>query len=146
MQFKRKGNKINVLAYRGYDREKRRAVVKMVGSMSAHTYTPSENLLENLTDDEREELQKYIEDARQESDRQARRYAVDAIPSRLADAAEAITAGEVEPSEAWAAEVWAAMTTLGRALRRAGLPRPRRPRRAGTTAEGLPGQASLITD
>lgn len=145
MQFKKKGSKINVLAYRGYDREKRRAVVKMVGSMSAYTYTPSENLLENLTADEKEELQKYIEDARQESGRQARRYAVDVIPSRLADATEAISAGEVEPSAEWAAEVWAAMTALGKALRRAGLPRPRRPRRPGpTAAEGLPGQASLI--
>jgi hypothetical protein len=36
MQFKTVGKRIQVLAYRGYDQEKRRAVVKMLGSFDAY--------------------------------------------------------------------------------------------------------------
>ena len=45
MQFKKVGKRIQVLAYRGYDTEKRRAVVKMLGSFDAYTHeTPAELL------------------------------------------------------------------------------------------------------
>ena len=52
MQFKHQGNRIQVLAYRGYDKEKRRAVVKMLGSLDDYNFQPSDGLIEGMTDDE----------------------------------------------------------------------------------------------
>jgi len=65
MQFKRQGKKIQVLAYRGYDKEKRRAIIKMLGSLDAYSFDAQVSLLNNLTDDEKIELQSYIENERQ---------------------------------------------------------------------------------
>ena len=43
MQLKKIGKRIHVLAYRGYDTEKRRAVLKMLGSFDAYSHeTPAE--------------------------------------------------------------------------------------------------------
>ncbi|EQD77172.1 hypothetical protein B1A_03087, partial [mine drainage metagenome] len=36
MQFREQANKIQVLAYRGYNKEKRRAEVKMLGSFDRY--------------------------------------------------------------------------------------------------------------
>ena len=51
MQFKRQGRRVQVLAYRGYDKEKRRAIVKMMGSYDVYSYEPSDGLIDSLTDD-----------------------------------------------------------------------------------------------
>ena len=37
MQFKPVGNRIQLVAYRGYDQEKRRAIVKVLGSIDAYS-------------------------------------------------------------------------------------------------------------
>ena len=74
MQFKRQGRRVQVLAYRGYDKEKRRAIVKMMGSIDAYSYEPSDGLIENLTDEEKKELQSYIETERQAAEKRSRQY------------------------------------------------------------------------
>ena len=61
MQFKEQKGRVQVLAYDGYDKEKRRAIVKMLGSFDRYTYSPSVGLLENLTDEQMMELQSEIE-------------------------------------------------------------------------------------
>ena len=65
MQFKEQKGRVQVLAYSGYDKEKRRAIVKMLGSFDRYNYSPSVGLLENLTDEQRMELQSEIEKRRQ---------------------------------------------------------------------------------
>jgi hypothetical protein len=37
VQFKPVGNRIQLVAYRGYDQEKRRAIVKVLGSIDAYS-------------------------------------------------------------------------------------------------------------
>jgi hypothetical protein len=141
MQFKRQGRRIQVLAYRGYDRAKRRAIVKMLGSLDAYSYEPSDGLLENLTGEEKIELQSYIEKERQAVEKRTRQYSAMSIASRINEVADTIRAGDFVPAEAWATEAWAALDALIKALRRSGHPRPKRKRPAPVA---LPGQADLL--
>ena len=126
MQFKRQGRRVQVLAYRGYDKEKRRAIVKMMGSIDVYSYEPSGGLIENLTDEEKTELQSYIETERQAAEKRSRVYYAKSAASRIVEVADTIKAGDFEPSEAWAADTWAAIEALTKAMRKAGYPKPRK--------------------
>lgn len=124
MQFKRQGRRIQVIAYRGYDKEKRRAIVKMMGSIDVYSYEPSDGLNESLTDEEKKELQSYIETERQLAKKQKRQYSANSAASRIKEVADTIKAGDFQPSEAWAADTWAAIEALAKAMRKAGYPKP----------------------
>ena len=130
MQFKRQGRRVQVLAYRGYDKEKRRAIVKMMGSIDVYSYEPSGGLIENLTDEEKTELQSYIETERQAAEKRSRVYYAKSAASRI------------EPSEAWAADTWAAIEALTKAMRKAGYPKLRKAPQKAADAP-MPGQAGL---
>lgn len=145
MQFRRQGGRVQVLAYRGYDKEKRRSVVKMLGSYDAYTFEPTAGLLENMTDKEREELQAHIEAERKASERQRRLYTAKYIASQIAEVADTLKAGEFEPTAAWAADVWASIAALSKAMRKAGYPKPRKARKASAAAPP-PSQGSLPLD
>ena len=59
MQFKPVGNRIQLVAYRGYDQEKRRAIVKVLGSMDAYTLELPKDLLDILSEDEKAEVESF---------------------------------------------------------------------------------------
>jgi hypothetical protein len=130
MQFRKQGNRIQVLAYRGYDREKRRAVVKLLGSINAYSYEPTDKLKNNMTVEEKEELQAYIEKMRQDLQDRHLHYASKTIAQRLVEVAGCIDSGAFEVSEQWAAEAWGALDHLAKTLRKAGFPRPRKEKKA----------------
>ena len=142
MQFKRQGRRVQVLAYRGYDKEKRRAIVKMMGSIDVYSYEPSDGLIENLTDEEKTELQSYIETERQVAEKRSRLYSVKSAASRIKEVADTIQGGDFEPSEAWAADTWAAIEALTKAMRKAGYPKLRKAPQKAADAP-MPGQAGL---
>ena len=142
MQFKRQGRRVQVLAYRGYDKEKRRAIVKMMGSIDVYSYEPSDGLIENLTDEEKTELQSYIETERQAAEKRSRVYSAKSAASRIVVVADTIKAGDFEPSEAWAADTWAAIEALTKAMRKAGYPKLRKAPQKAADAP-MPGQAGL---
>ena len=142
MQFKRQGRRVQVLAYRGYDKEKRRAIVKMVGSIDISLFEPSDGLIENLTDEEKTELQSYIETERQSAKKQNRQYFARSAASRIAEIADTIKAGDFEPSDTWAVDTWAAIEALTKAIRKAGHPKPRKAPQKAADAP-MPGQAGL---
>ena len=142
MQFKRQGRRVQVLAYRGYDKEKRRAIVKMMGSIDAYSYEPSDGLIDNLTDEEKKELQAYIETERQAAEKLSRQYSAKSAASRIKEVADTIRAGDFEPSEAWAADTWAALDELSKAMRKAGYPKPRKAPKKAADAP-MPSQAGL---
>ena len=142
MQFKRQGRRVQVLAYRGYDKEKRRAIVKMMGSIDAYSYEPSDGLIENLTGEEKTELQSYIETERQAAEKRSRVYYAKSAASRIVEVADTIKAGDFEPSEAWAADTWAAIEALTKAMRKAGYPKLRKAPQKAADAP-MPGQAGL---
>ena len=142
MQFKRQGRRVQVLAYRGYDKEKRRAIVKMMGSIDVYSHELSDGLVENLTDEERIELQSYIETERQAEEKRIRLYSAKSAASRIFEVADTIQGGDFEPSEAWAADTWAAIEALTKAMRKAGYPKPRKAPQKAADAP-MPGQAGL---
>lgn len=124
MQFKRQGRRIQVLAYRGYDKEKRRAIIKMLGSLDGYSFTPSDGLINSLTTEEKEELQSYTDKERQSSKEKMRQSVTQYVASQIKTAADSLTAEEFTPSDTWAAETWAAIDSLSKAMRKAGHPRP----------------------
>lgn len=142
MQFKRQGRRVQVLAYRGYDKEKRRAIVKMMGSYDVYSYEPSDGLIDSLTDDEKKELQSHIETERQEAEKRSRQYSAKSAASRIKEVVDTIQGGDFEPSEAWAADTWAAIEALTKAMRKAGYPKPRKAPQKAADAP-MPGQAGL---
>ena len=126
MQFKKLGNRIQVLAYRGYDKVKKRAVIKVQGSIIVGSYEPSDGLLGNLTDEEKTELQSYINTERQSSYKKVRLYEAQELASLIVRISDTITQGDFEVSPTWAADALAAMAALTKTLRKAGYAKPRK--------------------
>jgi hypothetical protein len=124
MQFKRVGKRIQVLAYRGYDNEKRRAVVKMVGSFDAYTYEIPAELLNGLSDEEKTELHNYIDGLKQQSSKQYEDILVSRFSRDVVKIAGLILDEDRHLNQQWGDEVWAALETMQKSLRKAGLKRP----------------------
>ena len=139
MQFKEQKNKVQVLAYEGYDKEKRRAIVKMLGSFDRYDYSLSVGLLERLTVEQKEELQSEIERRRQSDDKRMNSYIISDSHSRINKIADIISSGEYDSQAIMADKIWEAMDLLARSLKRAGFKKPHR-----THSESVPeGQATL---
>lgn len=135
MQFKRSGRRIQVLAYRGYDREKKRGIVKLLGSMDAYTYEMGAGLADTLTAEEKSEVQAYIENKRKSEQESHQRYVAQTLAERMNDVAESIDTETFKGSDGWAAETWAALDHLAKTLRKAGFPRPRKEKKAKDVAD-----------
>ena len=152
MQFRQQGRRVQVLAYRGYNKEKKRADVKMLGSFDRYTFEMTDGLLDSLTVEEKEELTSHIEELRQSADESHRRYVMSSVVSRLKEADPLLVAGmafEVMHLTAdEAAAVWRSMKALGKMLEAAGHPAPKRAygknKSQPTAPAADPRQASLI--
>ena len=94
MQFKEQKGRVQVLAYEGYDKEKRRAIVKMLGSFDRYDYSLSVGLLEKLTVEQKEELQSEIDRRRQSHDKAMRQGAILYSDSRIKEYAAIVSSGE----------------------------------------------------
>lgn len=139
MQFKEQKNKVQVLAYEGYDKEKRRTIVKMLGSFDRYDYSLSVGLLERLTVEQKKELQSEIEKRRQSDDKRMNSYIISDSHSRINKIADIISSGEYDSQAIMADKIWEAMDLLARSLKRAGFKKPHR-----THSESVPeGQATL---
>lgn len=134
MQFKKKSgsNKIQVIAYVGYDKDKKRSVTTMLGSLDAYTLEPSEGLIDSLTDEQKKELQAYIDKVRQEEQKEVRRRSVEwcaSSISRASDSLAALSEADQLPlgvNQAWADGVYGAIDQLQKQLRKLGYTRPKR--------------------
>ena len=67
-------------------------------------------------------------------------YYAKSAASRIVEVADTIKAGDFEPSEAWAADTWAAIEALTKAMRKAGYPKLRKAPQKAADAP-MPGQA-----
>lgn len=128
MQFKKVGKRIQVLRYAGYDKEKRHSIVRMIGSFPVSAGSVADlpdDLSSELTEDEKNEVQKYIE-KKKVSDRKKRlRSSASGVSDTLRNATEALNDGVYEGDEDWAHDVWMQIRDLQKALKKAGLPRPK---------------------
>lgn len=130
MQFREQAKKIQVLAYRGYNKEKKRADVKMLGSFDKYTFTLSDGLLDSLTDEEKKELTAHIETMRQSSEDRSRQYVMSSVIDRLAEADSLLVAGMAfditHLNSDRSAAVWRSIKALESMMEAAGYPRPKR--------------------
>lgn len=124
MQFKEAGKRIQVLAYRGYDNEKKRAIIKMLGSLDKYSLSPSDGLTSDMTDDEKEELQSYIDKRRQSEKEEHLLLSARYINSQINAACTAINTHADAIDQAKADSIYLAIDELKKALRKAGFKRP----------------------
>jgi len=142
MQFKKLGNRIQVLAYRGYDKVKKRAVIKVQGSIVVGSYELSDGLLNNLTDEEKIELQSYINIERQSEYKKVRLCEAQELASLIKKVSDTIKEGDFAVSPTWAADALESMAQLTKTLRKAGYGKPRKT--AQKASEAAPeGQTQL---
>lgn len=135
MQFKKVSNRIQVLAYRGYDKIKCRSIIKMVGSLDRHTFKPTDGLLKNITVEEKLELQSYIEREIQEVNKRILQEDINKSACNIKKVTDALKSGDFEFPEGWSDEMWTAIDALTHAMRRAGFKRPpRKPKKAPQSA------------
>ena len=127
MQFKEVGNKIQVLSYRGYDKDKKRSIVKMIGSIDKYNFSMTDTLKNNMTEEETLELQNYIEklehERKKESDSLTIIYAHSTI-NRIAALIQ--NADDLKLAN----EIWNSIDNLSKSLKKAGFSKPQKPKKA----------------
>jgi hypothetical protein len=126
MQFRQSGNRVQVLAYRGYDKEKRRATVKLLGSFDRHGFGMSDGLMDALNDDEKAELQSHIKSIRQSHDEDYRQSVTKNVDSFISKASDCLSNGECDGllTPEYASRVYASIDSLTKVLRKRGFKRP----------------------
>jgi len=125
MQFREQGKRIQVLGYRGYDKAKRRAVVKLLGSFDRYTFTPSDGLLESMTDDEKLELQSHMETMRQSQQKAIGQHHMKNLASHIKSVCDSMTDehdGSIINKE-YASQIYEAVDSLTKKLRKLGYSR-----------------------
>lgn len=115
MMYKRIGSRIEVRRYEGYDKDKKRSDVKLLGSFNAHTLDPAPELLAKLTDEQKAELQSYIDGIKQEQEDRSLQYAVKLASQYIKKACDSIRKGVVT-DDAEITELANATTELNRLL------------------------------
>jgi HEAT repeat protein len=124
MQFRKVGKRIRVLAYRGYDKDKRQSVIKMLGSFDAYTHETPVELLDNLNDEEKAELKDYINGLKQQSSERYEQILISHLGRDVVKVAGLILDENSRQSEQWGNEMWAALETMQKSLKKAGFKRP----------------------
>jgi molecular chaperone DnaK (HSP70) len=125
MQIRERGKKV-VCIKTEYVPEKKRTYGRVVASQDKFLSTVSDDVCQQLSKEEVDELQKWLDD-RQEKE------TVDMLERRLSivravteGAAEALERDLGELADSQADEIWQAMARLQKALKKAGHPRPRK--------------------
>lgn len=120
MHFKPAGKKVQVMAYRGYDKKKKRSSIRMIGSIGNDGFTPTDALRDSITADERDEIQAYINSVRLMNEKKTNSTSFDTLPDVLEQCLTAIHDGDATVTREWAENVWKNLDELGRALRKSG--------------------------
>lgn len=143
MQFKDTKGRIQVLKYIGYDKDKKRAKVQMVGSLDRYSLEPSDGLINSLTADEKEELQSYIKEKRQSKEKESRQSAVENADYALKRVADSLGFDDITVTPEKADQIWGALELVSKAMKKAGHPKPKKQKQQPPV---YPGQARLIED
>lgn len=121
MYFKKAGCKIQVLAYRGYDKVKKSPIVKMIGSISGYDFNPSVGQENNIKPEEKAEIKEYISKMCEADSASRNRDAMKYLDSSLRSSVQGMKEGNADlVTEKWAEAVWHGIDDLGRLLRKSG--------------------------
>lgn len=125
MQFKEVGGQIQVIVYKGYDKEKKRSVTKMVGSLSRSNYSPSDGLLDSLSVDEKTELQSFIEKSLLSVKKHDRLLYAKFADSHINKLTDIFSDESVIIDDLQADKLWSAMADLQKVLKKRGYKKPK---------------------
>lgn len=129
LHLQEKNQRINIRAYSGYDREKKRSSYVLAGSVDQSTFEPNERLTAILRGSERikaafdDAAEKYKSEKKAEFDQEQREILKTGInwrADRVAEALEAMLEDGDEISAETAAAVYAAIKRAESVLRKAG--------------------------
>lgn len=129
MQFKKVGDRIQILAYVGYDKEKRRAKVQMVGSLRAYSPFIDDELRSKLNDEQLKEIQAYIDEKKEADLFESDKFALEYLPNSLNRGARLIRDERFCIDEKNAHAIFAAIDELKKALREQGFKKPAKPQK-----------------
>ncbi len=124
MQFKKVGDRIQILAYVGYDKEKRRAKVQMVGSLRAYSPFIDDELRSKLNEEQLKEVQAYIDEKKEADLFESDKFALEYLPKSLNRGARLIRDERFCIDEKKANAIFEAMDDLKKALREQGFKKP----------------------
>lgn len=122
----KRGAVLQLLRYTGYNKDKKRAEVEYIGSMSKFNTAPPADLVAMLDGAEVAQLNEYLTKIKIESEARSLEYDVLSISGRINKAAAAIDNG-INPTDP--GKIYAAMKALAAALRKRGHPAPKMPGR-----------------
>jgi len=131
MQFRKQGDKIQVLKYATYDKDKRRAVIKMIGSFDCNTFEQTEGLTNLMTPKDLEQFHEKIDGMRKEAAALDRNYTVNSFPSSIVKVYDCIKTHDLEikatdVTKDDAVAIYGVIKALTKALETAGHPVPKR--------------------
>lgn len=151
MQFKAQAGsqQVRILAYRGYDKAKKSAIVKQIGSYNTYTLDLSPpDLLSTLDEVEVKEITEHLEAKRKEGKARSDKYAFINALSSLESAGEAsgdFTEAVSRLDAVRASAVWKIVGRLEKALAEGGFPRPKRAYKSKTKALAPNPTGGIIT-
>ena len=134
MQIKERGKKV-VCIKTEYVPEKKRTYGRQVASQAKHLSTVSDDARQQLTPEEVEEFQAWLDKREQERAESSLRVSLSFAVDYTGEAAEALEKGVAELTEERANKLWEDMARLQKALKKAGHPRPKRQPKSKTVDE-----------
>lgn len=111
----------------------RQRVVAFLPSWASSIKDGDTSVLSALTDDERQELIQWLGERQERQETISRGYRARTIAKTLQDLTEDIKSGAWEVTQDYAAALWKELNEVGKALRKAGHPKPTRPRKVATS-------------
>lgn len=122
MQFvvQQNSNKVKVVRYEGYDKEKRRSIVKQVASLDKYNPQITDEMRQIFTPEELEEVEDWIKKRLHEMSRSEQKYAFERLDYYLSRASSAVAQDVVELTEERAGQIYAAIAHFERLLKKRG--------------------------
>jgi hypothetical protein len=129
MQIKQRGKVFQLIRYTGYNKDKKRADTVLVGSFpefARQIDTLEPELVAKLTDEERTQVEEFLKEKREQSDRFLSDLALRDLPKTVAQCKSAIEAATRDGKTiANTDAIFFALRDLGQALVKAGYKRPK---------------------
>lgn len=129
MQFRESANgkRIEILAYRGYSKEKKRSIVERLGSVTADTAEPiTAGLVSSMSAEECQEFQQWRERYLQELELNRLQSFIDDFDSNMQKIATCIKDGDITVSQEWCDSAFDSWDMVKSAMRKQGLKRSRK--------------------
>lgn len=124
MQFKKVGDRVQVIKYDGYDKVKKRAITSILCSFSKDALIAPNEFITELTIPQFLEVQSYIAKASQSSVMADRLLSLKDAASRIEKIADCLASDELPLDGDQAEKIWVGLGKVQKALRKRGYKKP----------------------